>query len=244
AGGNPESAARRLSPAAARGAAHQRAFRRPLRRLARHSEPPPRLVCAGGRPAVERDGPRGHGTSRATPGPAGRPLPSHARPGAALLPALRRRALRIDRQGVWSQLGRLSADRHGPRRRGRLARPEARRCPHHRARRGLVRRVRHAARSGALERRAAGAAARRHGTGAGPAERAVQEWPAMTDNVLIVDDSLTVRMDLTEAFEAAGFAVLPCGTVAEALAVLARTEIAVAVLDVLLPDGNGMDLLQ
>jgi len=66
----------------------------------------------------------------------------------------------------------------------------------------------------------------------------------MTDNVLIVDDSLTVRMDLTEAFEAAGFAVLPCGTVAEALAVLARTEIAVAVLDVLLPDGNGMDLLQ
>ncbi|MEO8185378.1 MAG: response regulator [Deltaproteobacteria bacterium] len=66
----------------------------------------------------------------------------------------------------------------------------------------------------------------------------------MSDNVLIVDDSLTVRMDLTEAFEEAGFRVLPCGTVAEALEVLARTEVAVAVLDVLLPDGNGMDLLQ
>jgi two-component system, NtrC family, sensor kinase len=66
----------------------------------------------------------------------------------------------------------------------------------------------------------------------------------MTDTVLIVDDSLTVRMDLTEAFEAAGFRTLPCGTMAEALEVLARTEVAVAVLDVLLPDGNGIDLLK
>lgn len=66
----------------------------------------------------------------------------------------------------------------------------------------------------------------------------------MSDTVLIVDDSLTVRMDLSEAFEAAGFRTLPCGTVAEALAVLAQTEVAVAVLDVLLPDGNGLDLLK
>jgi len=66
----------------------------------------------------------------------------------------------------------------------------------------------------------------------------------MIDTVLIVDDSLTVRMHLAEAFDAAGFHTLPCGTVAEALEVLARTEVAVAILDVLLPDGSGIDLLK
>ena len=38
----------------------------------------------------------------------------------------------------------------------------------------------------------------------------------MTPTVLIVDDSLTVRMDLHEAFEADGFASILCATGAEA----------------------------
>ena len=38
----------------------------------------------------------------------------------------------------------------------------------------------------------------------------------MTDKVLIVDDSLTVRMDLAQAFEEAGFEPLNCATAAEA----------------------------
>ena len=38
----------------------------------------------------------------------------------------------------------------------------------------------------------------------------------MTGTVLIVDDSLTVRMDLTEAFEGAGFHTIPCAALAEA----------------------------
>ncbi|HVY18721.1 MAG TPA: response regulator [Bauldia sp.] len=61
--------------------------------------------------------------------------------------------------------------------------------------------------------------------------------------ILIVDDSLTVRMDLAEAFEATGFKTLPCGTLGEARAALAAETIALAVLDVLLPDGDGIDFL-
>jgi DNA-binding response OmpR family regulator len=65
----------------------------------------------------------------------------------------------------------------------------------------------------------------------------------MTGTVLIVDDSLTVRMDLSDAFEAAGFAVRPCASVAEARAALAQGAVDLAVLDVLLPDGDGVELL-
>ncbi len=66
----------------------------------------------------------------------------------------------------------------------------------------------------------------------------------MSDTVLIVDDSLTVRMDLADAFEAAGFRPLACATVAAAREALARGPVGVVVLDVLLPDGDGVDLLR
>ncbi len=62
--------------------------------------------------------------------------------------------------------------------------------------------------------------------------------------VLIVDDSLTVRMDLSEAFENAGFAVSRCATLQEARAALDGRRFALAVLDVLLPDGDGVEFLQ
>ncbi|MEA2696281.1 MAG: hypothetical protein QOI66_552 [Myxococcales bacterium] len=66
----------------------------------------------------------------------------------------------------------------------------------------------------------------------------------MNGAVLIVDDSLTVRMDLAEAFVRAGFRTLPCATVAESRLALAGELVSVAVLDVVLPDGDGIDLLQ
>jgi DNA-binding response OmpR family regulator len=62
--------------------------------------------------------------------------------------------------------------------------------------------------------------------------------------ILIVDDSLTVRMDLVEAFEAAGLSVRPCRTLAEARQVLAGAYVVAAVLDVNLPDGDGIELLR
>ena len=66
----------------------------------------------------------------------------------------------------------------------------------------------------------------------------------MAPTVLIVDDSLTVRMDLSEAFEAAGFRVLASATVGEARAFLARDSIDVMILDLRLPDADGTELLK
>lgn len=66
----------------------------------------------------------------------------------------------------------------------------------------------------------------------------------MTDNILIVDDSLTVRMDLAEAFEAADMAAIPVASLAAAREALRTEKVAMAVLDVLLPDGDGVDLLR
>jgi two-component system NtrC family sensor kinase len=62
--------------------------------------------------------------------------------------------------------------------------------------------------------------------------------------VLIVDDSLTVRMDLAEAFEAAGLRVVLATTVAEARQALKDQPIAVVILDVILPDEDGIQLLR
>jgi len=61
--------------------------------------------------------------------------------------------------------------------------------------------------------------------------------------VLIVDDSLTVRMDLVEAFAAAGFEPIPCADGASARAALAGREVGLVVLDVMLPDVDGIELL-
>src|SRR6478735_6786064 len=62
--------------------------------------------------------------------------------------------------------------------------------------------------------------------------------------VLIVDDSLTVRMDLSEAFEAAGFSTLLASSVAEARTILATQPVSALILDVILPDEDGIELLR
>jgi two-component system, NtrC family, sensor kinase len=65
----------------------------------------------------------------------------------------------------------------------------------------------------------------------------------MSARVVIVDDSLTVRMDLGDSFGEAGFEAVLCSTVAEARRALERTTDLV-VLDVVLPDGDGVELLR
>jgi len=65
----------------------------------------------------------------------------------------------------------------------------------------------------------------------------------MTYQVLIVDDSLTVRMNLRDAFRAADFDTVECATAAEASSEIARRLPDVVILDVLLPDANGVDVL-
>lgn len=66
----------------------------------------------------------------------------------------------------------------------------------------------------------------------------------MPPAVLIVDDSLTVRMDLSEAFEAAGFSTLLASTVAEARKILEQAPVSAVILDVILPDEDGIELLR
>ncbi len=66
----------------------------------------------------------------------------------------------------------------------------------------------------------------------------------MNGAVLIVDDSLTVRMNLTELLEAAGLPTVACATGEEARTALAKDRFSLVILDVLLPDADGVDLLE
>jgi DNA-binding response OmpR family regulator len=66
----------------------------------------------------------------------------------------------------------------------------------------------------------------------------------VNETILIVDDSLTVRMDLAEAFEVVGFSVMPCADIATARDALSRVPIGLVVLDVVLPDGDGVEFLK
>jgi two-component system, NtrC family, sensor kinase len=61
--------------------------------------------------------------------------------------------------------------------------------------------------------------------------------------VLVVDDSLTVRMDLRAALEAGGFSVRLAPDLGSARQALDQETPELAVLDVLLPDGDGLDFL-
>ena len=62
--------------------------------------------------------------------------------------------------------------------------------------------------------------------------------------VLVVDDSLTVRMDIDEALQAAAFKTVLCENLAAARRALLENTVSLVVLDVVLPDGDGLDFLR
>ena len=66
----------------------------------------------------------------------------------------------------------------------------------------------------------------------------------MKPRILIVDDSITVRMDLKEALEEAGFETALCATAAAARDLLERQGFDAVILDVLLPDADGIQFLK
>ncbi|WP_141733878.1 response regulator [Oligoflexus tunisiensis] len=66
----------------------------------------------------------------------------------------------------------------------------------------------------------------------------------MKPQVLIVDDSLTVRMDLAEAFVAAGFECALCSSAGEARQALSQRMFGIMILDIVLPDADGIDFLR
>lgn len=65
----------------------------------------------------------------------------------------------------------------------------------------------------------------------------------MKADILIIDDSFTVRMDLGEAFESAGLKSTLCSTLKEARHALSKALFSLIILDVLLPDGDGVDFM-
>jgi DNA-binding response OmpR family regulator len=66
----------------------------------------------------------------------------------------------------------------------------------------------------------------------------------MKPHVLVVDDSLTIRMDLRGALTAAGFDVTLCETKRAAEMLLNTKRFNAVVLDVMLPDGDGVEILR
>jgi two-component system NtrC family sensor kinase len=66
----------------------------------------------------------------------------------------------------------------------------------------------------------------------------------MNGRILVVDDSLTVRMNLMDMLNAAELPAVGCATLEEARCALTAEQFALVILDVLLPDGDGIELLE
>lgn len=66
----------------------------------------------------------------------------------------------------------------------------------------------------------------------------------MKARVLIVDDSATVRADMRGVLSAAGFGTTLCDTLASARKALREHDFELLILDMLLPDGDGVELLE
>ncbi len=66
----------------------------------------------------------------------------------------------------------------------------------------------------------------------------------MKQLVLVVDDSLTVRIDLRSVLGSVGLGAILCDTKKRALEELERQSFVAAILDIQLPDGDGIELMQ
>lgn len=73
--------------------------------------------------------------------------------------------------------------------------------------------------------------------------RGIQNLTKTAGKVLIVDDESFIRMALTEALHSWNYETCEAGTVAEALEAFADEEPDIALLDIDLPDGSGLDIL-
>ncbi len=62
--------------------------------------------------------------------------------------------------------------------------------------------------------------------------------------ILIVDDDFAIRLTLTDVLEALGFAVAAAGTGTEAVKMAKAQVFDVAIVDLKLPDTNGLDVIK
>lgn len=66
----------------------------------------------------------------------------------------------------------------------------------------------------------------------------------MTQNVLLVEDDMSIAIVITAALEAEGFGVSHCVTIAERDRMLSDRGFAALVTDVMLPDGDGIETIE
>jgi len=66
----------------------------------------------------------------------------------------------------------------------------------------------------------------------------------MTELVLVIEDEVAMRRFLSAALSSHGFKVIEAGTVAHAMTLATETRPAAILLDLGLPDGDGLDLLR
>ena len=62
--------------------------------------------------------------------------------------------------------------------------------------------------------------------------------------LLLVDDDTSLREDMVTYFQRAGYRVIDCGTAADALSLADRQHVDVIILDMILPDMSGLDVLE
>jgi CheY-like chemotaxis protein len=70
------------------------------------------------------------------------------------------------------------------------------------------------------------------------------ETKAMSSSVLVVDDNIKIRLDLRGALHAAGFIVTACDGRASAIKALRGKSFDLVILDVILQDGTGIELVR
>jgi two-component system KDP operon response regulator KdpE len=66
----------------------------------------------------------------------------------------------------------------------------------------------------------------------------------MTELVLVIEDEVAMRRFLSAALSSHGFKVIEAGTIAQAMTLSTETRPAAILLDLGLPDGDGLDLLR
>jgi two-component system, NtrC family, response regulator PilR len=71
----------------------------------------------------------------------------------------------------------------------------------------------------------------------------VARLPYVTSRILIVEDEAVLRKHLARLFVREGYEVATAGSCAEALDQLGQGSFEALLLDVMLPDGDGLDLL-
>jgi len=68
--------------------------------------------------------------------------------------------------------------------------------------------------------------------------------PAPTETILLIEDTPSLQMIYKAALTRAGFAVETCGTAADGLAAFRRLRSSVVLLDLMLPDRTGLEVMQ